>query len=164
MIDNDYLSIRVIKWYLYNTLCAETFEDIKCLIRNYNDKRTNNDLQNTTQKTNDWATRILQKTEGESLDTFLKNWLFLLVKGAHSIVSGVTCMPCILCMCFIQKKFVSSTNFSKEKMYLLKTHLNSNCADSIYSHIFLRIPMETLHISPFRTSFMALLYRSKSHW
>jgi hypothetical protein len=164
MVDNDYLSIRVIKWYLYNTLCAETFEDIKCLIRNYNDKRTNNDLQNTTQKTKDWATRILQKTEGESLDTFLKNWLFLLVKGAHSIVSGVTCMPCILRMCFIRKKFVSSTNFSKEKMYLLKTHLNSNCADSIHSHIFLCISMETLHISPFRTSFMALLHRSKSHW
>jgi hypothetical protein len=29
------------------------------------DERTNNDLQNTTQKTKDWATRILPKTGNE---------------------------------------------------------------------------------------------------
>ena len=31
-----------------------------------NDKRTNNDLQNTTQNTKDWATRTARKTEVNS--------------------------------------------------------------------------------------------------
>ena len=46
----------------------EEFEDIKRVIRRqYNDQKkknkwTNNDLQNTTQKTKDWATRTPLKT------------------------------------------------------------------------------------------------------
>jgi hypothetical protein len=45
-------------------LKLEDFEDTKGVIRirkSKKDKRTNNDLQNTTQKTNDRATRTPQK-------------------------------------------------------------------------------------------------------
>jgi hypothetical protein len=51
----------------YNTkrVTINRKKDRPCNGSKKRDKMTNHDLQNTTQKTNDWATRTLRKTVGE---------------------------------------------------------------------------------------------------
>jgi hypothetical protein len=59
-----YVRKHVGKWEKHTDLKLEDFEDTKGVIRirkSKKDKRTNNDLQNTTQKTNDLGTRTPQK-------------------------------------------------------------------------------------------------------
>jgi hypothetical protein len=59
-----YVRKHVGKWEKSTDLKLEDFEDTKGVIRirkSKKDKRTNNDLQNTTQKTNDRATGTPQK-------------------------------------------------------------------------------------------------------
>ena len=93
--------------YQRGTRCRKSKKNIKCNFHEKNNQRTNNDPQNTTQKTDDWATPILLIIGCESRSS-----------GRVGNLCRYVCIICITCLFLtlqIEKKKINSSYHSVDE-------------------------------------------------